>query len=273
MKSFLLVPNFKRNSLPFAKEAIEFLYKRGCRVYCQKEDKDLLNVEVCVDPSQVDCILVFGGDGTMLKTIKKYLSEKKPFAGINTGKVGYLADIEPENTQSALDQILKGNYFTEERATLCVRQNGKVRVGVNEAVLHRASAHVLGVEISVNGQRIEPVRADGILVATPTGSTAYNLSAGGPILLPTSKSLVITPICAHSLSVRPIVIGQEDVATLSVKSADVSAFVSIDGENAEPLAQGEQIDISVSKETFTLLRLSEGGFFTVLRNKLSTWEQ
>ena len=273
MKNFLLVPNFKRNSLPFVLKAVDFLQKKGCNVFCQEEDVEILRIERCSDFHKIDCFLVFGGDGTMLKSIKKYLCYKKPFAGINTGKVGYLADVDPEKTEKALDLILAGKYSVEERSLLRVELNDKSFLGVNEAVLHRASAHVLGVEIDVNGQRIEPVRADGILVATPTGSTAYNLSAGGPILMPTSKNMVITPVCAHSLSVRPIVIGGEDTVTMSVSNADVPAFVNVDGENVGTLSQGENVDISVAQETFTLLRLSEGSFFTVLRNKLSNWEQ
>ncbi len=209
----------------------------------------------------------------MLKAIKKYLPYKKPFAGINTGRVGYLSDIDPEKVEEALGNIFTSDYSTEERATLRVQTKEESFLGVNEAVVHRSSAHVLGVEIGVNGQRIEPVRADGILVATATGSTAYNLSAGGPILMPTSKNMVVTPICAHSLSARPIVIGGEDKISLTVCSSDEPAFINVDGDNVGSLKQDQSIEIFIGEETFTLLRLSEGSFFTVLRNKLSTWEQ
>ncbi len=273
MKNFLLAPNFKRNSLPFVKRAVEFLKKNGCVVYCREEDKGLFDADVCPGKDAVDCILVFGGDGTMLKNIKRFISWQKPFAGINTGKVGYLADIDPEKTENALASILGGRYSTEERVTLKIEIGDKVVTGVNEAVLHRASAHVLGLEIGVNGQRIEPVRADGMIVATPTGSTAYNLSAGGPILTPNSRSMVVTPVCAHSLTTRPVVIGGDDVVTLTVKSADEPAFINVDGENVASLSTDSSVNVSVSEQTFTLIRLSEGSFFTVLRNKLSTWEQ
>ncbi len=273
MKSFLLVPNFKRNSLPYVERAVAFLRQNGCRVFCQEEDFGKFDAEKCVDVSLIDCVLVFGGDGTMLKAIKKYLLYNKPFAGINTGKVGYLSDIEPEKVEKALGDLLRNDFSVEKRCTLSIKTKEGVFSGVNEAVLHRSSAHVLTVELGVNGLRVEPIRADGILVATPTGSTAYNLSAGGPILMPTAKNMVVTPICAHSLSARPIVIGGEDKVSLTVSSCDDSAFINVDGENVCTLSCGEVVEISVSENVFTLLRHSEGSFFTVLRNKLSTWEQ
>ena len=277
MKNFLLVPNFERNSLPYVRRAEAFLREKGCAVYCRAEDASLIGADVCRDTDEdmqkIDCILVFGGDGTMLKAIKRYLIFQKPFVGINTGKVGYLSDVDPERLEESLGRVLEGQYSIEKRVTLRVETDEGVFVGVNEAVLHRASAHVLGVEMTVNKQRIEQVRADGIMVATPTGSTAYNLSAGGPILIPGSKNMVITPICAHSLSIRPIVIGAGDTVMLTVGSADEPAFVNVDGEKASVLEQGASVKISLSDCYFTLLRLSEGNFFTVLRNKLLTWEQ
>ena len=273
MKNFLLVPNFDRNPLPFVRRAVEFLRQKGCSVFCQKEDEGKFDAAVCSDPASIDCILVFGGDGTMLKNVKKYLSWQKPFAGINTGKVGYLADIDPEATEAALASILNGKFSKEERVTLKISVGEKTVTAINEAVLHRSTAHVLGVEIGVNGQRVEPVRADGIIVATPTGSTAYNLSAGGPILTPNSRSMVVTPVCAHSLTIRPVVIGGGDIVTITVKSADEPAFINVDGEYVDSLPTDASVNVSLSEKTFTLLRLSEGSFFTVLRNKLSTWEQ
>ena len=273
MKNFLLVPNFDRNPLPFVRRAVDFLRAKGCSVFCQKEDEGKFDAAVCVDPALIDCILVFGGDGTMLRNVKKYLSWQKPFAGINTGKVGYLADIEPEATETALAAILDGKYSKEERVTLRVSIGDKTVIGINEAVLRRSATHILAVEIKINGQRVEPVRADGVIVATPTGSTAYNLSAGGPILTPNSRSMVVTPVCAHSLTIRPVVIGGSDIVSLMVKNTDEPAFINVDGENVDSLPTGAFVNVSVSEKTFTLLRLSEGSFFTVLRNKLSTWEQ
>ncbi len=270
-KSFLLLPNFERNSLPSVRAATGFLREKGCRVFCEKGDENKFDAEV-YDGQNIDFILVFGGDGTMIGSVKKYIDLKKPFIGVNTGKLGYLTDIEPSGVAEALDALLQNRFFTEERVTLTVTTHGATFSAVNEVALQRNEAHLISAEIAINGQLFQPLRADGVLVATPTGSTAYNLSAGGPVLMPSAKNMVITPVCAHSLSARPVVVGNGDVVTIALKAGGESASLAIDGKKIAVLTENEGVKIAVSGRTFSLLRLREGSFFGALRHKLSNWE-
>jgi len=246
--------------------ATGFLRKNGCEVFCREEDAEKIDVPVCRDLHTIDCFLIFGGDGTMLQSVKKYISYQKPFAGINTGTLGFLSDVEPQNTERALRDLLDGRYQEEKRSTLSVTVGEKKYTAVNEIGLQRVGGRVLTAEIIVDEKWHETVRADGVLVASSTGSTAYNLSAGGPILSPTSRSYVVTPVCAHSLTVRPVVLGENETVCLQVLG-QAQAMLYLDGDNISLCEQA--VKVTGSENTFTLLRLHDGNFFSVLRNKLS----
>lgn len=218
---------------------------------------------------KADMAIVFGGDGTILNSCRVLLEAGVPVMGVNVGHLGYLAAAEPETCINNLQRVLNGDYFIEERATLVAELNGEKYLGINEAVLDRGSApHLININVEVNGQEIYKVRADGIMVATPTGSTAYNLSAGGPIIVPGAKSLVITPICAHSLAARPIVVADNDVVTLTVAGKSEEPKLSMDGIKVD-IDNISKMTVKVGEKTFKLIRTGDNKFFTTLRKKLS----
>ena len=158
----------------------------------------------------VDLIIVFGGDGTLLNASRKYLDSEIPILGINMGNLGFLTDIKVENFEKSLSSIINGNYVIEERNLVSAEFNNNHIYGLNEVVIHSGSyAQLMRYRLTVNEKIVYEQRSDGLIIATPTGSTGYNLSSGGPIMLPETPSILITPIAAHNLNVRPLVIPNE----------------------------------------------------------------
>ncbi len=218
-----------------------------------------------------DVALVFGGDGTILNASRLLMDKDIPVMGVNVGHLGYLAACETFDMEKALKAYIDGNYSVEERVTLSARVNGKVFNGVNEAVLHRGGqSHLLQIRVFVNGQEADFLRADGIMAATPTGSTAYNLSAGGPLIVPTAENLVITPICAHSLGARPLVVSKHDEVEFTVSSrADCNPVLSVDGNLVSEVPADGTVTVCVGSGRLKLIRVDKNCFFRTLRKKLS----
>lgn len=277
-KTFLFVSKNTQKTLPHIREAVDFLTKKGATVFCPEEKAFFfkgLNVTPLPEKrlSEVDVAVTFGGDGTILKTARLLLPFGVPILGVNMGTVGYLADIEPEEVVPSLQKIYDESYSLEKRCALRIECDGCSFVGINEAVVARgALSHILTINVRINGQDIETIRADGIIVSTPTGSTAYNLSAGGPIVAPLSRTFVLTPICAHSLTARPIVIGDDSVITLTVsefRSKDVRPSLDVDGKTVRTLEEVHSVDISLAREKVVLIRTKPTSFFKTLQRKLS----
>lgn len=268
MKKIIVVGNAKKQQTASLMESCaEYLDGKGIlhtEVYFSKKE-----VSHPMWEEKADMAIVFGGDGTILNTCRNLLDAGIPVMGVNVGHLGYLAAAEPDNCLKNLQRVLNGDYFIEERVTLVAELNGEKYIGINEAVLDRGSApHLININVEVNGQEIYKVRADGIMVATPTGSTAYNLSAGGPVIVPNAKSLVITPICAHSLAARPIVVADNDVVTLTVAGKSEEPKLSMDGVRVD-VNNIDKMTVKVGEKTFKLIRTGENKFFTTLRKKLS----
>ena len=268
MKKVIVVGNAKKElTASLMEECEKYLESKGIKyteVYFSKKEISCPTWEEAADMA-----IVFGGDGTILNACRILLESDIPVMGVNVGHLGYLAAAEPETCIKNLQRVLEGDYFIEERVTLVAETNGESYIGINEAVLDRGSApHLININVEVNGQEIYKVRADGIMVATPTGSTAYNLSAGGPVIVPNAKSLVITPICAHSLAARPIVVADKDVVTLTVDSKSEEPKLSMDGVRVE-VNNIDKMTVKVSEKTFKLIRTGDNKFFTTLRKKLS----
>lgn len=279
---FLVIPNLKKPlSLNAVKEVASYLHANGCSVYCLKEKaKELTNlgIEVLSDENfdLIDMALVFGGDGTFLQSARRLNYNKIPLIGINLGHLGYLSEVEPTELIASLQMLIEGKFTIENRVALEVidEENNKY-LGFNEMVIHRGSlAHILSIGVDINNQRIESIRADGILVATPTGSTAYNLSAGGPIILPSAQSLVITPICAHSLAVRSIVVGNKDTVTLTVGSFRDNGvpMLTIDGKNVAEIKEKTRLNVRISDVTIPLVKTKKNSFYLTLQKKLNNTE-
>ncbi|MDQ2937293.1 MAG: NAD(+)/NADH kinase [Acidobacteriota bacterium] len=222
----------------------------------------------------VDLILVLGGDGTMIATARMMGDVEVPILGVNYGGLGYLAEFRIEELYSALESILSGNYRLDKRVMLAVELlRGQETVTrnriLNDVVINKSAlARIIEIEAYLNRQFVNSFRADGLIVSTPTGSTAYNLSAGGPVIFPSMNAVVITPICPFTLSNRPIVVPDDSVIELSLKTEQEDVALTLDGQVGLPLKVEDRVVIRKSKTTFNLVQPTNRNYFEVLRDKL-----
>ncbi|MGH9945928.1 MAG: NAD(+)/NADH kinase [Pyrinomonadaceae bacterium] len=221
-----------------------------------------------------DLIVVLGGDGTMISTGRLIGDAEVLVLGVNYGSLGYLTEFRIEEMYSALEAIFEGNFDIDRRVMLSVEhrrdevQLAKGRV-LNDVVINKAAlARIIEIDVRLNTQFVNSFRADGLIISTPTGSTAYNLSAGGPIIYPSMNAVVLTPICPFTLTNRPIVI--PDTAEIELKLIDENEGVvlTLDGQIGHPLEGGDTVAIRKSKTTFNLVQPPNRNYFDVLRNKL-----
>ncbi|MEJ7617707.1 MAG: NAD(+)/NADH kinase [Pyrinomonadaceae bacterium] len=221
----------------------------------------------------VDLIVVLGGDGTMIATARILGDREVPVLGINYGHLGYLAEFKIEEMVPALESILAGHYRVERRVMLEAElRRGEVRLSggrvLNDAVISKSAlSRIIEIEIRLNQQFVNSFRADGLIVSTPTGSTAYNLSAGGPIIYPSMNAVVITPICPHTLSQRPLVVPDSAEIELILKTEEDVAL-TLDGQVGFPLQVNDRVVVGKSSTTFQLIQPANRNYFDVLRDKL-----
>jgi NAD+ kinase len=224
-----------------------------------------------------DAVLCFGGDGTLLRTARLVGPCGVPVLGVKIGRVGFLTTATPDTLGEALTALVDGNYTVEPHHALSadiVDETGAVRrhaVAVNDVVVHKAGvARVIRLQMLVNDEEIGTFASDGIIVATPTGSTAYSLSAGGPVVVPDVDAFVVTPICPHTLAIRPIVVPDSARITIEVitPAGDEQVVVSYDGQVADTLDTGARVIVRRSPWDAKLIRLETEGFFTRMRRKL-----
>jgi len=224
--------------------------------------------------ASVDLILVLGGDGTMIATARMIEDLEVPVLGINYGGLGYLTEFRIEELYSALESILAGNYRLDKRVMLrTLHQRGDEIVNrnrvLNDVVINKSAlARIIEIDTYLNDQFVNSFRADGLIVSTPTGSTAYNLSAGGPVIFPSMNAIVITPICPFTLSNRPIVVPDDAVIELRLKTDQEDVALTLDGQVGFPLKIGDRVVIQKSRTTFNLIQPSNRNYFDVLRDKL-----
>lgn len=245
------------------RERIE--HQTGCAVETFATDQLAANV---------DLMLVLGGDGTMIATARMLGDCEVPVLGVNYGGLGYLAEFRIEELYSALESILAGNYRVDTRVMLAVellRESKEVthhRV-LNDVVINKSAlARIIEIEAYLNGQFVNSFRADGLIVSTPTGSTAYNLSAGGPVIYPSMNAIVITPICPFTLSNRPIVVPDDAMIDLCLKTENEDVALTLDGQVGFPLQTQDRVRIRKSAATFKLVQPMNRNYFEVLRDKL-----
>jgi NAD+ kinase len=223
---------------------------------------------------KVDLMLVLGGDGTMIATARMIGDQEVPVLGVNYGGLGYLAEFRIEELYSALESILSGNYRLDNRVMLSVeliRNEVSLTTNrvLNDVVINKSAlARIIEIEASFNGHFVNSFRADGLIVSTPTGSTAYNLSAGGPVIFPSMNAVVITPICPFTLSNRPIVVPDSAEIELILKTDQEEVALTLDGQVGFPLKVGDRVVIRKSRTTFNLIQPSNRNYFDVLRDKL-----
>lgn len=262
----------KKGSYTLAKEARDFLTKRGVKVVTDEEHSSFLDAALVssVDPKKVDIMISMGGDGSILRLIHKYDHIDKPIVGINLGSLGFMADVPVSDLMQGLEQLLSGNYCIQERIVIeGTTAKNKKFFAVNDVVAHRAqNPRLVELKINVDGQYLNTFLADGVIVSTPTGSTAYSLAAGGPILTPTLDAFVITPISPHTISNRPIVINADKKIEICYMSAFEPLEVRSDGLAVHTLQSSECLTLTKSKRKFKLINLPNCDYFETLRHKL-----
>ncbi|MCL6614884.1 MAG: NAD(+)/NADH kinase [Firmicutes bacterium] len=228
-----------------------------------------------VEPAEftkgLDLAIALGGDGALLRAARRVYPEEIPLFGINFGHVGFLAEVEAREVPEAVARLRAGDYRLEDRFMVragCARPDCPPVVGLNDVVIAKGGhARMISLEIALNGVVLTEYRADGLIVATPTGSTAYSLSAGGPILHPALAALVVTPVCAHALHARPLVIGADDVVTVRVLAPHDEVILVADGQEAIALAPGDQVHFGRAEAVTRLVRFAGPGFYELLRER------
>jgi len=221
---------------------------------------------------EADMVLSMGGDGTFLKAASYVSNKNIPILGINTGRLGFLADVSPEEIEETFEEIYKNNYKVEDRSVLQATSQGQPLkghpFGLNEiAVLKRDSSSMITIHTSINGAYLTTYQADGLVIATPTGSTAYSLSIGGPVIVPHSNTIAITPVAPHSLNIRPIVINDDWEITLDVESRSHNFLVAIDGRS-ETCREGTRLTIRKADYNIKVVKRTNHAFFHTLRDKM-----
>ena len=224
------------------------------------------------DRFHADMVISLGGDGTFLKAASRVGSKGIPILGINTGRLGFLADISPEEMRETFNEIYDHRYLIEERSVLQLKCDNPLLTrepyALNEiAVLKRDSSSMISIRATIDGMPLATYQADGLIVATPTGSTAYSLSVGGPIIAPDSKTIALTPVAPHSLNIRPIVICDDREITLDVESRSHNFLVAIDGRS-ESCSETTRLTIAKAAHTVKVVKRINHRFFDTLRNKM-----
>jgi NAD+ kinase len=250
---------------------------RGIDLYSEERLGEFWNRDLPpFEGVELDALLTFGGDGTLLRGARLCGAREVPILGVNLGRVGFLTTATRETLDPALDALVAGRYVIERRQALqavikC--DDGTHRVGqvaVNDVAVHKGGvARVVRVNVFIQGDNVGPYSADGIIVATPTGSTAYSLSAGGPIVVPGVEAIIVTPIAAHTLAVRPLVVPASfRIVIEPMEGWADDLLVSFDGQTGTTLAPGESVDVRRADHRVCLIRLGGDGFFTRMRQKL-----
>ncbi len=224
--------------------------------------------------SKVDLIAVLGGDGTMLRTARYVAQHPVPIVGINMGTFGYLTEVNLNETYVALELILKGDFLTEKRMMLDVKiRRGKKIIGsgivLNDVVINRGNlSRIVELETAINNQYLTTYKSDGLIISTPTGSTAYSLSAGGPIVFPGKDLIIINPICPHTLTNRPIIFPENSDLQITLWSKESGATVTLDGQESYRISSGDVMTIRKSKHYTRLVLSPHRSYGEILRSKL-----
>lgn len=277
-----LIGNYRdKNVAATLSTLAHYLKERGLPVFLDQKAAETLqnfgpdNITGTRVDKDCDLVIVVGGDGTLLNAARRLADQAVPILGINQGRLGFLVDVSPDEMIDRLDEILAGSYYQEERSLLqtaiyrdgaCVAQCD----ALNEVAIHKVDiARMIELEVTIDGRLVDTIRADGLLVTTPTGSTAYALSGGGPILHPSLTALALVPICPHTLSNRPIVVN--DSSHIDVVLHDVGsnrAQVTFDGQEQNAVGLGDQVQIRIKDHKLCLIHPLGYDYYQILRAKL-----
>lgn len=281
MRKFGIYTNLKKDAdLSITRRVIEVLQKRGLDCYFDSETARALGAEESLwcDHRRIDILLVLGGDGTMLAASRKYAATGAYLLGLNLGRLGFLLDTKPENLEEALDQIQAGKYELQQRLMLeafLQEPDGKMHLAgyaLNEAVVSQKNKlRIIHLEIDVDDQSACSYWCDGVIISSPTGSTAYSLSAGGPVVAPTVNVLLVTPLCPHSLRSRSFVVDGASQINVRVHRGVANIALALDGQDYLEVPTGWKVLIRKAGFTAKFLRTAGENFYTVLQEKLAEW--
>ncbi|MEG7530652.1 MAG: NAD(+)/NADH kinase [Hungatella sp.] len=283
MKHFYLISNPDKECAEHeAEEICQYLEEHGCTCAiqgksCERACASYKYTDACQVPADIECVITLGGDGTLIQAARDLAGRDLPILGVNFGTLGYLTQVNAqEDIRKTLDELMRDQYHLEYRMMLSgavYRQGRKIYedLALNEIVLtRREMLKVLRFRIYVNEECLNEYTADGMIVATPTGSTAYNLSAGGPIVEPSAQMTILTPICPHALNARSIVLSAEDRIEIEISGNDDRGQVVVyDGDSATELMVGDRIRIEKSKIQTILMKLKHVSFLDNLRSKMA----
>lgn len=286
MKHFYIITNEQKDEdLKVTLQVQEYITGRGgtCQYGMNRRigPEGYRNLKPEDIPAETECVLCVGGDGTLIRAARDLVETGLPMIGVNRGHIGYLCELDCNTVIPAIDQLMLDNYMVEKRMMLsgyCMKegQAGEANLALNDIVIHRSGfLQVVNLIIYVNGEYLNTYSADGIIIATPTGSTAYSMSAGGPIVDPKAELMLITPISPHALNSKSIVLGAEDEIVVEIGSrrmeADEEVEVSFDGDSSFRLAVGDKIVIQRARTNTRILKLSKLSFLEILRKKMQEY--
>ena len=271
-----------QQALDYAAQVVADLRKRGLEVCLDFATADKLGDRgPCVSKAELgrqsDLLITFGGDGTLL-SVARQAPANVPIIGVNMGTLGFLTEIRVEEFPNVLDRVLRGDFKSEARVTFDVVVTGNGREPrtyrvLNDATINKSAlARIVDMRVTVSGIFVSTFRADGLIVSTPTGSTAYNLSAGGPIVYPTMGAVIITPICPHMLTNRPIVLPDDLDIEIGIATPNQEIFLTLDGQEGVPITENDRVGIRKSSDTVLLVQSPDKNYFDVLRTKLKWGE-
>ena len=248
---------------------------RGLELYPEDRLAHLMDGAGRFSPGDVDLLLTFGGDGTLLRGARSVAVHHTPVLGVNLGHLGFLTSVGADDFEPSLQRLLDGDYWLDVRFTLTAQvmagdgAEGPVYTALNDAVLHKGGfARVIRLAIRVGGEKVGAYSADGIIISTPTGSTAYSLSAGGAIVVPTMECMLATPISPHTLAVRPLVIPADEEIEVEIRDPSAEVVLTVDGQEGEALKPGDRLVVRRGVATVPLVRFPGQTFFSTLRRKL-----
>lgn len=268
-----LFPNtVKEKARTIAFSIKEYLANKGIELVTTDESSSYLEVPSIskVDPTKIDFVISLGGDGTILRLVQKYPDIHAPLLGINVGQLGFMADVRVDDIYPSLQDLINGEYQIEKRVMLqgWIHQE-EAKFAINDIIIHRGqNPNLIDLGIHVNGQYLNTFSADGVIFSTPTGSTAYSLAAGGPILTPELEALVLTPICPHTISNRPIVLSLDERLQVQYLSNHSPIEAMFDGIAKITIEPGEVFYVEKHKRYFNIVRLLRTDYFSTLRTKL-----
>ena len=280
MKNFVIITNLHKDpELKISNQVMEYIKVKGgnainLQSFSPKVEKfEELNYDMI--PEDTDCILVMGGDGTMIRVVRKTRKKDIPIIGINLGTLGYLCEFDRETMYQGIDKLLLGQGIIEKRLMIKGYRKNETqgRTALNDIVVHSTGwLAILRLNVYVNGQFLATYEGDGVIISTPTGSTGYNLSAGGPIIEPGANILALTPINAHELNSKGIVLRADDVIEVELvprrSAKDDTAYVSCDGDRFATLHAGERFVIERAVHTIKICKVNKQSFLEIMRKKM-----